>query len=117
LLILGNAACVCIAIDFDDKACGLAHEIREIRSKALLSAKLEAVETATAEDCPEALLGQGRIATELAGASDAAVIVLVACFQTLSFPPLRGGPLPLPRGERIYTSAISGASSAFMPIT
>ncbi len=87
---------VLAAVEFDDQLGFEAGKVREVAVDRRLAAELEAVEGAASEASPQDGFGPGLFLTETAGALNAAF----ACdVQTLTFPTLRVGPLPLPTGR------------------
>jgi len=99
----GRVEGVLAAIELDDQMKFETDEVDDIRSDAMLATELGAIELSRAQMAPKRLLCLGGVAPELSrsvGQHSETLHYSPAPSIPLTLPPLRGGPLPLPQGER-----------------
>ncbi|CAN5125188.1 hypothetical protein BH11PSE5_BH11PSE5_18220 [soil metagenome] len=88
------------AISFDNQSPLLGDEICNISSYGLLAPKLNLTNLRISQMVPQKFFSIRHMTSEAFGIFKS--VLRVSRQRPLTLPPLRGGPLPLPQGERGY---------------
>lgn len=97
LQIMVGANMLC-SIGFDNQSSFLTDKIDDIRPYGLLATKLDLTHLRISQMPPQGMLGIRHVTPELFGIMQS--LRSISGHGPLTLPPLRGGPLPLPQGDR-----------------